>query len=81
MLQTSGCAQITVAKAGNEARRLLIENEYDLVVINAPLGDEYGHELAMSVAGGAGSGVLLIVKAEAADEISSKVCLLYTSCG
>lgn len=73
VLQSSGCAQIAVARSGSEARRLLIENEYDLVVINAPLGDEYGHELAMSVAGGAGSGVLLIVKAEAADEISSKV--------
>ena len=71
VLQSSGCAQIAVARSGSEARRLLIE--YDLVVINAPLEDEYGHELAMSVAGGAGSGVLLIVKAEAADEISSKV--------
>ena len=57
VLQSSGCAQIAVARSGSEARRLLIENEYDLVVINAPLGDEYGHELAMSVAGGAGRDV------------------------
>ena len=36
---------VTVSTAG-EARRILIENEFDLCVVNAPLPDEHGTKLA-----------------------------------
>lgn len=57
---------------GSDARRLLLENSYDLVIINTPLPDEYGTELAIA-ASDSFCGVMLIVKAENADEISEKV--------
>ena len=62
----------TVATAG-EARRLLIENDYDLCIINAPLPDEHGQNLACNIASKGISQVFLLVKAEVFEEISEKV--------
>ena len=53
----------TAASAG-EARRMLAGGAPALTVINAPLPDETGVELAMELAGATPSGVLLLVKAE-----------------
>ena len=36
---------VTVLTDAAGARRELLENSYDLVVINTPLPDEFGHEL------------------------------------
>ena len=60
------------AGCGNDARRLLLENDYDLVLINTPLPDEFGSDLAVSVCEAFGNAILL-VKAEIAEEISEKV--------
>ena len=46
------------------ARRELLEQSYDLVIINAPLPDEFGTRLALDVCDHSGAGVLLLVKAE-----------------
>ena len=54
-----------VASSGGEARRMLAEREYNAVVINAPLKDETGEELAENVIKDTYAGVLLLVKAEA----------------
>ena len=49
----------SVASAG-EARRLLIEHDYDVCVINAPLLDEFGENLARNIDNkGIGGGMLL----------------------
>ncbi|MBC8532849.1 ANTAR domain-containing response regulator [Yeguia hominis] len=64
---------VAVAKSGTEARRMLISETYELVVINAPLSDEFGHELAIRVAEDGASGVILIVKNELFDEICHRV--------
>lgn len=60
-------------KSAGEARRLLISDTFDVVVINAPLSDEFGYELALSVAEKAEVGTILIVKNEVFDEISYRV--------
>ena len=52
---------------------MLLEGEYDIIVINTPLCDEFGHELAAWAAQSTPSGVLLLVRAEQADEISQQV--------
>lgn len=62
----------TVSSAG-EARRILIESDYDLCLVNAPLPDESGQKLAETIAEKSLSTVILIVKNEYYDEISSKV--------
>jgi response regulator NasT len=63
---------VTVHTAG-EARRLLIGCDYDVCIINAPLPDEQGEQLARNIATEGISTVLLCIKAEMFDEISKKV--------
>ena len=65
--------QITVQKSENEARRFFSQTEYDLVIINTPLSDEFGHDLAVQIAQESMAGVMLLVSAELSDDISVKV--------
>lgn len=73
LLKSEDSPLISTVSNGAEARRTLIENDYDLVVINAPLTDEFGHELAIRATEDTTSAVVLITKAEIADQVSSKV--------
>lgn len=63
---------ITAVKSGAEARRVLLEKEFDLVIVNTPLGDEFGDAFANYVAEVTHAGVLLLVKAELEDEAELK---------
>ena len=71
MLNSAACSSITVRNSCNDSRRLLIEQDFDLVIINAPLRDESGESLARNIAAKGISQVLLIVKKEHFDEVSS----------
>lgn len=62
----------TITNAG-EARRLMIEKDFDLYIVNAPLPDEFGESLARSIAMKGIGEVILIVKAELFDEVSDRV--------
>lgn len=73
LLKASSFSQITIASSGSEARRLVSQNNYDVVVINAPLSDEFGHELSIMAVDTGLCGAILIAKNEIADEISAKV--------
>ena len=64
---------VRVAKGGMETRRAFAEGEWDVVVINAPLGDESGLELAMELAHQSSAGVLLLVRADAAEAVTMRV--------
>ena len=72
-LKTSNSGQFSTAQSGAAARRLLAGCDFDLVVINSPLSDELGDELAEFVTSATLSGVILIVKNDYSDEIASKV--------
>lgn len=72
LLRLAGFPAGAFAGSGSDARRLLLEGGFDLVVVNAPLPDELGHELAM-MAAEEGAGVILAVKADIADDVSQKV--------
>ena len=63
---------ILMAASGAAARRLLLETDCDLVLINTPLQDEFGGELAVRAARG-GCGTLLLVRAEQENEIGAQV--------
>lgn len=63
----------TTAVSGSEARRLLADFDYDTVIINAPLSDEYGHELACFASRQSLAGVLMLVKNERADDVAARV--------
>ena len=55
------------------ARRALLETVYDMVIIHAPLPDEFGTQLALELSETSGAGVLLLVKAEQYAELSARL--------
>ncbi len=56
-----------------EARRLLPQQDFDLVVINSPLKDETGEKLSEYIATRNQSQVIILVKAELYEAVSEKV--------
>ena len=72
VLKENGFSQVEAASSGGEARRLLIAGDWDLLLIAAPLPDEFGHDLATDAAE-QGLPVLLSVKAELWEEASARV--------
>ncbi len=59
-------------KSVAEAQRRLLEGTYDIVIINAPLPDDFGLRLAISTCTDSSSGVLLLVKNDLYNEIYTK---------
>lgn len=57
--------------SGNEARQKMMERRFDVIIINAPLADESGTDLALNAAEN-GNSAILIVKNEIYDEICHK---------
>ncbi len=66
-------SRIATAPNGHRARQLVSEQDFDLVIINAPLKDESGEKLSCHIISKQTSQVLLIVKNEYYEEISSIV--------
>ena len=64
---------ITIATDVACARRRLLENKYDIVIVNTPLTDDVGTRLALDVCESSGAGVLLLVKAEHYPDINARV--------
>ena len=62
---------VTVSSV-SAAKRRLAEQDYDIVIINAPLPDDFGMRLAIDVCTESGAGVLLLVKSEMFESICAK---------
>ena len=73
LLSAAGHSKITTITSGSEARRLVNETEFDFILINTPLPDEFGHDLAAVLSLKANATVFLLVKNEIADEVADKV--------
>lgn len=61
----------------SEARRRMLETAYDVILISAPLPDEFGACLAQHAAEHTGAGVLMMVKSEYYSDVSEQL----TPCG
>lgn len=72
MLNSASIGHIITLKSCGEAKRLLMERDFDLVIINAPLRDESGESLARHIASKGISQVILVVKSEYFEEVSAK---------
>lgn len=72
-----GYVDISKSNSAAEARRLVMDNELDLVVINTPLADESGEDLAVMVTESSLAAPILVVKNEHFDQYQS----LYTEQG
>ena len=74
LLRIEGCSRTAVAASGNEARRLVKnETEPELVIVNTPLSDEFGQDLAEMIADSTSAGIILICGSDVADDIADRV--------
>ncbi|MBQ6537578.1 MAG: ANTAR domain-containing protein [Eubacterium sp.] len=64
---------IEVRKSASLARRELVERSYDLVMINIPLSDESGVELAMDIVSQNTTGVIVTASSEISEDVAEKV--------
>lgn len=65
--------RFVIALNGADARRQIPSMDFDLILVNAPLPDEFGAELSQFAAQHSSAGIMLIVKSEIADAVSEKV--------
>lgn len=72
LLPCSEYSPVLTASTAGEARRASVGSAFDIAIINAPLTDEFGSELALELSGGSVC-VLLLVKSDSADETAEKV--------
>jgi response regulator NasT len=66
-------SEIIPVQSCDEAKRLLLERDFDLCIINSPLADEFGTEFALQTASKGICQVIFLVKNELYDEICSKL--------
>jgi len=71
LLNAADIHQIVALKSCGEARRIILENDFDLVLINTPLRDESGESLSRHIAVKGVSQVILIVRNEHYDAVSA----------
>ena len=73
LLRIEGCTKTAIATSCSEARRLVKNDaEPELVIINTPLPDEFGQELAEMIADTTSAGIILICSGDVADEIADR---------
>lgn len=73
LIRSAGSYEISALSNGSEARRVINQKEFELIIINSPLTDEFGHELSIDIAEKTNSGVVLLCKSEISDDVSDKV--------
>ena len=73
ILKSSSVYHITTVQSCNEARRMILERDFDLVIINAPLRDESGEKLSKHIVSNGISQVILVVKNEFFEAVTA-VC-------
>lgn len=66
-------APITCVHSAGEVRRELVNRSVDIVVINAPLSEELGTELAIELAEQNSCGILMMVKNDIFEQVTYKV--------
>ena len=74
LLPERSFSPITKAPDVSSARRCLLERSYDLLIINAPLPDEFGTNFALDICQSTQTGVLLLVRAEQYPDVTARVC-------
>jgi two-component system, response regulator PdtaR len=73
LLNAASIHQINSLQSCDSARRLIFKQDFDLVIVDAPLRDESGESFSQYVASKGISQVMLLVKSELFNSISS-VC-------
>ena len=64
---------VDVRKSASAARRELLEKSYDVAMINMPLSDEPGVDLAIDIATTYPTGVIIVASSEVSEDVAEKV--------
>lgn len=73
MLKRDGYEPVLLADTASAACRLLGEREVGICIVDVPLRDEPGQELAISASENPACQVILVIKSEFADEVSERM--------
>ncbi len=68
-----GYTRPAIVASGGEARRRIDGKDFEVIIINTPLPDEFGHELGMDAVEKTDAGVILLAKTGTAEQISDKL--------
>lgn len=68
-----GYVRTVIVPSAAEARRRMLETDFELIVVNAPLPDEFGHELCIDAVEKTDAGLVFLVKAAAAEQMTAAV--------
>lgn len=74
VLPESSYSPVHYAQSINTAQRSILERSYDIVIINAPLPDDFGIKFAIDVSSNKTSVVLIFVRSEMYTGVYEKVC-------
>ncbi len=64
MLASQPFSRIAASQSGSQARRSLLDGDFDIVIIDSPLPDENGDDLALHASENQTAGVILLAPAE-----------------
>ncbi len=73
ILKHYGWNNIDFASGGMESKRVILRTIYDLIIINSPLKDSQGFDIAVDFVQNTTASVVLIAKSDIVDLIASKV--------
>ncbi|MDR3283786.1 MAG: ANTAR domain-containing protein [Treponema sp.] len=73
LLKSQTFARIVATQNGSESRRALINDDFELVIIDTPLPDEYGDDFALHAAESTSAGIILITKTETLYDMNEAV--------
>ena len=73
LLRRYSWTNIDLVFDGSDARRSILQVDYDMMIVNMPLKDEQGHGLALDIIQSTSLSVIAIVKAESYGLLSSKL--------
>jgi len=71
MLKAASVVRITILESAGAARRMVLEQDFDLVIVNTPLQDETGEDLARHIASKYTSQVILVVSNEHSEAVTA----------
>jgi len=72
-LRVASVAFVASAVSCSEARQMMVDRDFELVIVDAPLRDESGESLARQLASSAKAQVILVVKYEIYNQVAA-VC-------
>lgn len=74
-LLEEGGAAVSLSPSASNARRRILDEEWDVIIINYPLQDESGIELAHMAATETEATVIMLLRHEIAEELSEKTAM------